>query len=467
MSRVLSSSRMLARAAAAATHAAPLSAPVAAAAAVPRRFLSLASRSTRRQLQSSRIGALSTAPVHRQSVRFLNLHEYQSKALMSKYNVRVQKGEVASTPEEAEQVAERLLKAGAKELVIKAQVHAGGRGKGHFTNGFKGGVKISTDPKQIREYASKMIGSSLITAQTGPEGQPCKQVLIHEGISFDRELYLAILLDRAHNGPVFVASPQGGMDIEQVAHETPDKIFTQPIDIAKGVQDADSKRIAELLGFKGAEVAEAQQQMKNLYELFIKEEATQVEINPFVQTKEGQVFCVDAKILFDDNAAFRHAEVHAQRDFSMEDPREVEASKFNLNYIGLDGNIGCMVNGAGLAMATMDIIKLHGGSPANFLDVGGGASEQQVEEAFKILTADKNVKALLVNIFGGIMKCDIIANGIVNAAKKVGLKIPLVVRLEGTNVEQGNEILKKSGIQLITARDLDQAAELAVKAIGK
>jgi len=437
--------------------------------AVPRRALSLSAATSRVQRSAavSRMGALTSQPMQRVAVRHLNLHEYQSKALMAKYNVRVQKGEVASTPEEAEQVAERLLKAGAKELVIKAQVHAGGRGKGHFTNGFKGGVKITTDPKAVKEYASKMIGSSLITAQTGPEGQPCKQVLIHEGISFDRELYLAILLDRAHNGPVFVASPQGGMDIEQVAHETPDKIFTQPIDIGKGVQDADTKRIAELLGFKGAEVAEAQQQMKNLYELFVKEEATQVEINPFVQTKEGKVFCVDAKILFDDNAAFRHAEVHAQRDFSMEDQREVEASKFNLNYIGLDGNIGCMVNGAGLAMATMGIIKLHGGSPANFLDVGGGATEQQVEEAFKILTKDPNVQALLVNIFGGIMKCDIIANGIVNAAKKVGLKIPLVVRLEGTNVEQGNEILKKSGIKLITARDLDQAAELAVKAISK
>ena len=385
---------------------------------------------------------------------------------MAKYNVRVQKGKTASTPEEAEAVAKQLLAEGAKELVIKAQVHAGGRGKGHFTNGFKGGVKISTDPKQIREYASKMIGSSLITAQTGPEGQPCKQVLIHEGISFDRELYLAILLDRAHNGPVMVASPQGGMDIEQVAHDTPDKIYTQPIDINKGIQDSDTKRIAELLGFKGDEVAEAQTQMANLYNLFIKEEATQVEINPFVQTKDGKVFCVDAKILFDDNASFRHEDVFSQRDTSMEDPREVAASQYGLNYIGLDGNIGCMVNGAGLAMATMDIIKLHGGEPANFLDVGGGATEKQVEEAFKILTADPKVKALLVNIFGGIMKCDVIANGIVNAAKKVGLKIPLVVRLEGTNVEKGVEILKASGLKLTAATDLDQAAKFAVKALG-
>jgi len=413
-------------------------------------------------LASSRFVPL---PIQTQQRRHLNLHEYQSKGLMGKYNVRVQKGQTASTKAEALAVAKRLIAEGAKELVVKAQVHAGGRGKGHFTNGFKGGVKISTKPEEIAEYASKMIGSSLVTAQTGPEGQPCRQVLIHEGISFDRELYFAILMDRTHNGPVIVASPQGGMDIEQVAHETPDKIFTQPIDINRGIQDSEARRIGELLGFQGAELEDAIQQMKNLYHLFISEEATQVEINPLVVTKSGQVYCVDAKILFDDNAAFRHAEVHAMRDFSMEDPREVEASKYNLNYIGLDGNIGCMVNGAGLAMATMDIIKLHGGEPANFLDVGGGATEQQVEEAFKILTADPKVQALLVNIFGGIMKCDIIANGIVNAAKKVGLKIPLVVRLEGTNVEKGNEILKSSGLQLITAADLDEAAKFAVKAI--
>ena len=398
-------------------------------------------------------------------MRHLNLHEYQSKSLMAKHGITVQKGEVASSPEEAYSVAKRLKDAGAKELVIKAQIHAGGRGKGHFDTGFKGGVKVCSSPEEVRDYAKQMLGHTLITHQTGEKGQKVAKVLVHEGISFDRELYFAILLDRAHNGPVMVASPQGGMDIEQVAAQSPDQIFTQPIDIIRGIQDSDTRAIATKLGFTGEKVAAAQEQMKRLYELFISEEATQVEINPLVETKEGVVYCVDAKILFDDNAAFRHKALHDQRDTTMEDQREVEASKSNLNYIGLDGSIGCMVNGAGLAMATMDIIKLHGGAPANFLDVGGGASEKQVEEAFRILTADERVKAILVNIFGGIMKCDIIANGIVNAAKTVQLRIPLIVRLEGTNVEKGNEILKQSGIQLVTASNLDQAAEKAVQSL--
>ena len=398
-------------------------------------------------------------------VRHLNLHEYQSKSLMAKHGITVQKGDVASTPEEAFTVAKRLKDAGAKELVIKAQIHAGGRGKGHFDTGFKGGVKVCTTPEEVQKYAKEMIGHTLITHQTGEKGQKVAKVLVHEGINFDRELYFAILLDRAHNGPVMVASPQGGMDIEQVAEKSPDQIFTQPIDIIKGVQDSDTEAVAKKLGFTGHRIKAAQEQMKRLYELFIEEEATQVEINPLVETKDGVIYCVDAKILFDDNAAFRHKALHDQRDTSMEDQREVEASKFNLNYIGLDGSIGCMVNGAGLAMATMDIIKLHGGAPANFLDVGGGASEKQVEEAFRILTADERVKAILVNIFGGIMKCDIIANGIVAAAKNVKLTIPLVVRLEGTNVEKGNEILKQSGIQLLTASNLDQAAERAVQSL--
>jgi len=384
---------------------------------------------------------------------------------MAKHKINVQRGEVANTPAEALAVAKKLKASGAKELVIKAQIHAGGRGKGHFNTGFKGGVKVCSEPADVEKYAREMLGNILITHQTGPAGQPVQKVLIHEGISFDRELYFAILLDRAHNGPVIVASKQGGMDIEEVAEKTPEALFTRPISIVNGIQDADTKFIAEKLGFTGESMKAAQEQMKNLYNLFIEEEATQVEINPLVQTTDGQVYCVDAKILFDDNASFRHQELHEMRDTSMEDPREVEASKFNLNYIGLDGNIGCMVNGAGLAMATMDIIQNKGGQPANFLDVGGNASEKQVEEAFRILTADPKVKALLVNIFGGIMKCDIIANGIVNAAKNIKLSVPLVVRLEGTNVEKGNQILMDSGISIVTANNLDQAAEKAVAAL--
>jgi len=288
---------------------------------------------------------------------------------------------------------------------------------------------------------------------------------VHEGITFTKEYYFAILMDRAHNGPVIVASPQGGVDIEEVAEKHPELIFTQPIDISKGVQPEQTERIAKLLGFQGNVLKDAQDQMKRLYDLFLGSDATQVEINPFVLASDGKVYCVDAKITFDDNASYRQEKLFALRDFSMEDPREVAASKFNLNYIGLDGNIGCMVNGAGLAMATLDIIKLHGGTPANFLDVGGGASEKQVEEAFSILSADPKVKCLLVNIFGGIMKCDVIAQGIVNAAQKVHLGVPLIVRLAGTNVEKGKKILEQSSVKLQTADDLDQAAIKAVRSI--
>jgi succinyl-CoA synthetase beta subunit len=406
--------------------------------------------------------------VHNTTKRYLNLHEYQSKELMAKYGIRVQKGAVASSVEEAEQIATRLAKENAKELIIKAQIHAGGRGKGYFIeNKFKGGVQICTTPSEVKAHAQKMLGNTLVTKQTGPEGQKTSKVLVHEGISFDREMYFAILMDRQHNGPVLVASTAGGMDIEEVAEKTPEKIFTVPVDIKKGIQPAQTKLVAEKLGFKGKDLVDAQDQMKRLYEMFIGTDATQVEINPLVQTKDGKVYCVDAKINFDDNASFRQEALFAQRDFSMEDAREVAASKFNLNYIGLDGQIGCMVNGAGLAMATLDIIQLHGGKPANFLDVGGGASEKQVEAAFKILTGDPKVKAILVNIFGGIMKCDIIAAGIVAAAKNIKLSIPLIVRLEGTNVEKGNKILADSGIKLMTAADLDQAAIKAVASIAK
>jgi succinyl-CoA synthetase beta subunit len=335
-----------------------------------------------------------------------------------------------------------------------------------------------------------MIGSRLITKQTGAEGQQCQLVLVHEAIQFERELYFAILMDRAYGGPVMVASKRGGMDIEevrtaalparkralvsharmylvsQVAAESPGDIYSEAIDILKGLGAEQAKKMALRLGFEGAQADDAADQMVKLYRLFIERDATQVEINPFVVATNGKVYCVDAKINFDDNAAFRQQALFAMRDKSMEDPREVAASEHSLNYIGLDGNIGCMVNGAGLAMATMDIIKLHGGLPANFLDVGGGANEQQVEEAFKILTKDPRVKAILVNIFGGIMKCDIIATGIVNAARKIHLKHPLVVRLAGTNVELGNKILRDSGLSAITASNLDDAAKKAVLALS-
>jgi len=377
---------------------------------------------------------------------------------------------VANDEKEAAAVAKRLADEGAEELVVKAQIHAGGRGKGTFDTGFKGGVHVKTGPnraKEVADIAKQMFGNFLRTKQTSAQGQKVNKVLIHEGISFNKEFYFAILMDRANNGPVIVASTQGGMDIEEVAHKDPKAIFTQPIDIAKGIQPSDTERVAKMLGFKGAELADAQEQMKNLYNLFIASDATQVEINPFVVTKDGKIYCVDAKITFDDNSEFRQKEVYSWRDTSMDDPREVQASKYNLNYIGLDGSIGCMVNGAGLAMATMDIIKLHGGKPANFLDVGGGANPKQVEEAFKLLQSDPAVKGILVNIFGGIMKCDVIAEGIITAAKVVGLRVPLVVRLEGTNVKNGVKLLQDSGLPIITATDLDDAALKAIKAISK
>lgn len=395
--------------------------------------------------------------------RFLNLHEFQSKELMNKFGVNTQRWALATTPEEAKTAAVNLK---AKELVLKAQIHAGGRGKGTFSSGLKGGVQLSTDPNEIGKYAKQMLGYKLVTKQTPPEGVLVNKLMVAESLNFDRELYLAILMDRASNGPVLVASPKGGMDIEQVAEEDPHAIFKRPIDIKTGITKEDTKYIAEKLGFGGKNIGKAQEQIERLYNLFIKSDATQVEINPFVETKEGEVYCVDAKINFDDNASFRQKEIFNYRDIAEEDPREVAASKFNLNYIGMDGNIGCMVNGAGLAMATMDIIKLYGGEPANFLDVGGGANEQQVKEAFKIITADPKVKGLLVNIFGGIMKCDTIAQGIINAAKEIKLSIPLVVRLEGTNVDIGKKLLKESGLPIITADNLDDAAQKAVKSIS-
>uniref|UniRef100_A0A0H5R5D8 Succinate--CoA ligase [ADP-forming] subunit beta, mitochondrial n=1 Tax=Spongospora subterranea TaxID=70186 RepID=A0A0H5R5D8_9EUKA len=402
------------------------------------------------------------------SRRYLYLHEYQSKSIMSSYGVNVQQGDVASTVQESAEIARKLVEENCKELIVKAQVLAGGRGKGRFDNGFQGGVKLCFTPDEVAAKAKNMLGARLITEQTGPEGQPCNKVLVLKGINFDRELYFALLLDRSYDGPVAVVSKMGGMDIEKVAKEHPDEIHTIPIDGAKGLTPEITDQIAELLGFTSADsIKRLETQIQGLYNLFMEKDATQIEINPLVETTENEIYCVDAKINFDDNASFRHKEIFGQRDFSMEDAREVEAAKHDLNYIGLDGNIGCMVNGAGLAMATMDIIKLHGGAPANFLDVGGNADVEQVAAAFEILNNDPEVKAILINIFGGIMKCDIIAEGIVAANEMVHLDIPLIVRLEGTNVDAGKAILQNSGMNIVTANDLDDAAIKAVRSIGQ
>jgi succinyl-CoA synthetase beta subunit len=391
----------------------------------------------------------------------MNIHEYQAKELMEKFGVATPKGKVAESPEQAEAIANEI---GGSNLVIKAQIHAGGRGKGTFKSGFKGGVHLTDSPSKIKEFASKMLGQVLVTHQTGPEGRLVNKVLIAESTSIEKELYFAIVMDRASQCPVVIASTEGGVDIEAVAEKTPEKILRELVDPALGLQPFQALKIAKALGLSGETMKQGVKLIQNLFTTFLKSDCSLLEINPLVITKENKVLALDAKFNFDDNALYRHPEVVAYRDTAEEDPREVEASKFNLNYIGLDGNIACMVNGAGLAMATMDIIQYAGGKPANFLDVGGGASEQQVTEAFKLLASDKNVKAILVNIFGGIMKCDVIAQGVMNAAKIVKLQVPLVVRLEGTNVEQGKKLLKESGMAIIAADDLADAAKKVVAA---
>jgi len=394
----------------------------------------------------------------------MNIHEYQAKELLDKYGVPNSPGGVASSPEEAEKVARSL---GTNNLVVKAQIHAGGRGKGSFKNGFQGGVHLCKTANQARDLAQQMLGQTLVTHQTGPEGRVVRKVLISQSVEIARELYFAILIDRATSGPVIVASTEGGVDIESVAEHTPERIIRMTIDPLLGLQPYQTRKLAKLLGMLSGEMRQACKLFANLYKLFITSDCSMVEVNPLVVTKGGEVLALDAKFNFDDNALFRHPEIQAYRDIEEEDPREVEASKSNLSYIGLDGNIACLVNGAGLAMATMDIIKFHGGEPANFLDVGGGATEQQVTDAFKILIADKRVKAILVNIFGGIMKCDIIAQGIINAVKAVNLPVPLVVRLEGTNVEAGRKLLAESGLPLISATDIDDAARKVVAAVTR
>lgn len=397
----------------------------------------------------------------------MNIHEYQAKELLQKFGVATPRGKVASTPKEAESIARELGSASPTrtvEVVVKAQIHAGGRGKGTFANGFKGGVHVVKSPAEAHDVAAKMLGQTLVTHQTGPAGRVVRKVLVAESAQIAREIYFAILLDRAIAAPLVVASTEGGVEIETVAAKSPDKIMREPIHPLAGMQPFQTRKLAKQLQFDAAQTKAATKLFDGLYRTFVGCDCSMVEINPLVVTKTGEVLALDAKFNFDDNALYRHPDIAAMRDIEEEDPREVEASMHDLNYIGLDGNIACLVNGAGLAMATMDIIKFYGGSPANFLDVGGSATEEQVTEAFKILIADKNVKAILVNIFGGIMKVDVIANGIINAAKTVHLTVPLVVRLEGTNVELGKRLLKESGVKVITADDLADAAQKAVAA---
>ena len=392
----------------------------------------------------------------------MNIHEYQAKQLFERFGVATPKGIAAATAQEAAQTARNM---GLSQYVVKAQVHAGGRGKGTFKNGFKGGVHVVKSVEEVEEVAGKMLNQVLVTKQTGETGKLVSKIMVAEAVDLKKECYFAILQDRARECPVIVASTEGGMDIEEVAATRPEAIIREHIDPALGILPFQALKIAVALGLTGPLLRQTTKLITNVYKLFTALDCSLVEINPLVVTTDDRVCALDAKFNFDDNALYRHPEIMEMRDETEADPREVEAGKYDLNYIGLDGNIGCMVNGAGLAMATMDIIKYYGGEPANFLDVGGSATEEMVTNAFRILTSDKNVKALLVNIFGGIMRCDVIAQGIVAAAKNIDMKIPLVVRLEGTNVEIGKKILADSGISIIPADNLDEAAQKAVAAV--
>jgi len=392
----------------------------------------------------------------------MNIHEFQARELFAEFGVATQPGSVALTPDEAETVATGLNQG---KLVIKAQIHAGGRGKGTFKNGFKGGVHLCDTPAEAKDLASKMLGQVLVTHQTGPEGKEVGKIFVGEAVEIARELYFAILIDRATSVPVLIASTEGGVDIETVADKTPEKILRLPINPFLGIMPYQTRLIASSLGLTGPLMNQASKLFTNLYRLFIERDCSMVEVNPLVVTTDGRLMALDAKFNFDDNALYRQPSIIAMRDVTEEDPREVEASKHGLNYIGLDGNIACLVNGAGLAMATMDIIQHAGGSPANFLDVGGGATREQVASAFRIILADSRVKGILVNIFGGIMDCDVIANGIVEAAKETGLSIPLVVRLEGNNVEAGKKTLAESGLKLESGENIFDAANRIVAAV--
>jgi len=385
----------------------------------------------------------------------MNIHEYQAKSLLRDYGAPVTKGRVAGSPQEAAAHARDL---GGETFVVKAQIHAGGRGKG-------GGIKLVKTIEELHAEADRMLGKPLVTPQTGPKGRLVRRVYVVKDATIARELYLSLLVDRGSSRVAFVASTEGGVDIEAVAANTPEKIATLTVDPASGISDFHGRAIASALKLEGALAKQCAALIKALYKLFVEKDASLIEINPLVVTNEGNLLCLDAKIAFDDNALFRHADIAEMRDIDEEDPAEVEAAKLGLSYVKLDGSIGCMVNGAGLAMATMDIIKLYGGEPANFLDVGGGATKERVTKAFKIILSDPHVKGVLVNIFGGIMRCDTIAEGIIAAAREMSIAVPLVVRLEGTNVERGKELLRESGLAIIPADDLDDAAKKAVAAV--
>ncbi|PYJ60388.1 MAG: ADP-forming succinate--CoA ligase subunit beta [Verrucomicrobia bacterium] len=401
----------------------------------------------------------------------MNIHEYQAKQLLAQFGVPVPSGNVATTPEEAKAAAEKLLTAGHKRVVMKSQIHAGGRGKGTFKSGLQGGVKVCSSAGEAYERAKAMLGQTLVTKQTGPEGRVVGKLLIEAASSIKKEFYLAVLLDRAVSRPAVMASTEGGVDIEEVAAKTPEKIIKETIDPAVGMMAYQARKLAAALGLKGDLINAAAKLLLGVYKTWWECDASLVEINPLclVDTDDGTeaVLAVDAKIGLDDNALYRHANIQAMRDLGEEAPLEIEASKFNLNYIKLDGNIACLVNGAGLAMATMDIIQHFGGSPANFLDVGGGASKEQVAAAFKIILSDPHVKGILVNIFGGIMDCNVIATGIVAAVREAGLKLPLVVRLEGNNVQAGKKTLAESGLTIVSGDSMADAAQKVVKAVGK
>jgi succinyl-CoA synthetase beta subunit len=387
----------------------------------------------------------------------VKIHEYQAKSVLARFGVPVPRGEVAFTPAEAVDAAKRL---GGRVTVVKAQIHAGGRGKG-------GGVKIAKSVDEVEQLAKQLIGMTLVTHQTGPEGRKVGRVLIEEGLDIDRELYLSILIDRASASPVIIASAAGGMDIEEVAAKEPEKILREHINPGTGIAPFQGRKLAFGMGLSGAVANKLVKLLDAIYKAFIETDASMIEINPLILTKGGDLLALDAKVSFDDNALYRHPDLKELRDIGEEDPLEVEASKFSLNYIRLDGNIGCMVNGAGLAMATMDIIKLAGGEPANFLDVGGGANAEQIKNAFRILMADKNVKAVLINIFGGILRCDVLAQGVIAAVTELGVRVPIVVRMEGTNVEEGKKMLRESGLSFTTADSMGEAAEKVVGLAGK
>merc|ERR1739844_36839 len=428
--------------------------------AVMASLLSRAALATEKLALTKVSKVLSPACVSICQQRDLSVHEHVSMSLLKEAGVPVPNFGVAKTAAEAKQIAEDIP---TNDLVVKAQVLAGGRGKGSFKGGYKGGVRLVYSPEEVEEASAGMIGDFLITKQTGADGRICNSVMVTERKYTRKEFYIAFMNERSFNGPVCIASSEGGVNIEEVAEKNPDAIVKFPIDVKIGLELDGAKEIAKAVGIHPTKVDEVAQILLNLYDLFTSKDASMVEINPFAEDSTGDFYCLDAKLKFDDNADFRQKAVFDQRDWSQEDKREVEAANYNLNYIALDGDIGCMVNGAGLAMATMDIIKLHGGSPANFLDVGGGATASQVKEVFKIITGDPKVNAIMVNIFGGIMRCDVIAEGIIAAAKELNLATPIVVRLQGTNVDEAKVMIGSAGMKILPVDNLDEAARLAVK----